>query len=115
MNKHELVLCIVNEGFSEVVMDAVKAVGAKGGTVIRARGTANQQAEKFFKITIHPEKEIVMILVESKIKDAVLHAIYSSAGLKTEGQGIAFSVPVDDVVGLKKELTLEKNVEQNKK
>jgi len=39
-------------------------------------------------------------LVDSKIKDAVLHALYQKAGLDTMGQGIAFSLPVDEVVGL---------------
>ena len=99
-SKHELVLCIVNAGFSETVMDAAKEAGARGGTVIHARGTANREAEQFFNITIQPDKEIVMILVSKDIKDAVLHALYQGAGLKTAGQGIAFSLPVDDVVGL---------------
>ena len=84
---HELILCIVNTGFSEIVMDAAKEVGARGGTVIHARGTANKEAEEFFHITIQPDKEIVMILVASEIKDNVLHAIYQSAVLKSEGQG----------------------------
>ena len=81
-------------------MQAAKEVGARGGTVIHARGTANKEAEEFFHITIQPDKEIVMILVPSEIKDAVLHALYQNAGLKTAGQGIAFSMPVDHVVGL---------------
>ena len=98
--KYEMVLCIVNTGFSDTVMDAAKEVGARGGTVIHARGTANKEAEQFFHITIQPDNEIVMILVPQDIKDNVLHALYQHAGLKTEGQGIAFSVPVDDVVGL---------------
>ena len=98
--KYEMVLCIVNTGFSDTVMDAAKEVGARGGTVIHARGTENKEAEQFFHITIQPDKEIVMILVPQDIKDKVLHALYQHAGLKTEGQGIAFSVPVDDVVGL---------------
>ncbi len=102
--EYELILCIINEGFSEVVMDAAKEAGARGGTVISARGTANKDAEAFFKITIHPEKEIVMILVKSDIKDAVLHALYKSAGLDTEGQGIAFALPVDNVIGIEKQL-----------
>ena len=97
---HELVLCIVNSGFSEIVMDAAKEVGARGGTVLNARGTANKEAEEFFHITIQPDKEIVMILVDAAIKDDVLHAVYRMAGLKSEGQGIAFSMPVDHVVGL---------------
>lgn len=97
---YEMILCIVNTGFSETVMDAAKEVGARGGTVIHARGTANKEAEQFFHITIQPDKEIVMILVPADIKDDVLHAVYRQAGLKTEGQGIAFSLPVDDAVGL---------------
>ncbi len=118
-NKFEMILCIVNAGFSETVMDAAKEVGARGGTVIHARGTANQEAEQFFHITIQPDKEMVLILVPVEIKDDVLHAIYRSAGLKSEGQGIAFSLPVDDVVGLakaapKQEEPAENNVTADK-
>ena len=98
--EHELIVCIVNNGFSEVVMDTARSVGAKGGTVITAKGTANKEAEAFFKIFIQPEKEMVMILVPAKIKEALLHALYKSVGLDTPGQGIAFSLPVDNVVGL---------------
>ncbi len=98
--KHEVIFCIVNAGFSDVVMDAAKEVGARGGTVIHARGTANKEAEEFFHITIQPDKDIVMILVPTEIKDDVLHALYRNAGLKTDGQGIAFSMPVNNVVGI---------------
>ena len=100
MSKYEIILCIVNTGFADTVMSAAKEVGARGGTVIHARGTANKEAEQFFHISIQPDKEIVMILVPSDIKDAVLHALYRDAGLKTAGQGIAFSMPVNDVVGI---------------
>ena len=98
--EHEMILCIVNSGFSGEVMDTARACGAGGGTVLHARGTANAEAERFFKITIQPEKEVVMILVPAEIKDAVLHALYQKVGLQTPGQGIAFSLPVDAVVGL---------------
>ena len=98
--EHELILCIVNEGFSEAVMDAAREVGAMGGTVVNVHGTANKAAEKFFSIPIQPEKEMVMILVSSDIKEAVLHALYKAVGLNTPGHGIAFAVPVDNVVGL---------------
>lgn len=100
MNNFEVILCIVNNGFSEVVMDAAKKFGAKGGTVIHGRGTAAKEAEKFFNITIQPEKEIVMILVASKIKDNILKGLYDAIGMDTNAQGIAFSLPVDDVIGI---------------
>ena len=99
-NKYEVIFCVVDAGFSELVMDAAKEVGARGGTIIQAKGTANKEAEQFFQIIIHPDKEIVMILVPAEIKDAVLHAVYKSAGLKTAGHGIAFSMAVESVVGL---------------
>ncbi len=98
--KHEVIFCIVNSGYSESVMDAAKKLGARGGTVINARGTAGKEAETFFHITVQPEKEIVMILVPAEIKESVLNALYDEVGLESAGQGIAFSVPVDSVVGL---------------
>ncbi len=97
---HEVIICIVNAGFSETVMEAARDFGARGGTVLRARGTANIEAEKLFQISVQPEKEMVMILVESKLRDDILHALYRAVGLNTPGQGIAFSLPVDSVVGL---------------
>ena len=100
--KHEIIMCIVNSGFSETVMDAARELGARGGTVIRARGTANAEAEKLYGIAIQPEKEIVMILVDKALKNDILHAVYKSAGLNTPGQGIAFAMPVEDVVGIEK-------------
>ena len=97
---HELICCIVNAGFSDAVMKAAREVGAKGGTVIRASGTAAPDAESFFGIAIHPDKETVVILVPSAIKNDVLHAVYKEVGLQTPGQGIAFALPVDGVVGI---------------
>ena len=41
---HEAILCIVNSGFSEAVMDSAKKAGARGGTVVNARGTAGKEA-----------------------------------------------------------------------
>ncbi len=97
---YEMIVCIVNSGFSEAVMEAARECGASGGTVFNARGTASKEAEKVFNIVIQPEKEIVMILVSKNIKEAILHALYKEVGLHTPGQGIAFSLPVEDVTGL---------------
>ena len=97
---HEVIFCIVNAGFSDAVMDAAREFGAKGGTVLHARGTANPEAEKLFNITVQPEKEIVVIIVKSEQKDPILKNLYQKVGLKTPGCGIAFSMPVTDVVGI---------------
>ena len=97
---HEVVFCIVNSGYSEAVMEAAKKGGAKGGTVFNGRGTAGKDAEKFFGISVQPEKEIVMILTPTACKDDILSHLYKEVGLDSAGQGIAFSMPVDGVVGL---------------
>ena len=101
--EHQAIFCIVNSGFSEAVMTSAKKFGARGGTVINARGTASKEAETFFGVTVEPEKEIVMILVPTKRRDKILEALYDEVGLATAGQGIAFSIPVDGVVGLSAE------------
>ena len=93
-NKYELIVCIVNAGFSQNVAAAATKAGAKGGSVVKGRGTANPEAEEFFNISIQPNKEVVLILVTADIKDAVMRSIYKESGLTTDGQGIAFSLPV---------------------
>lgn len=107
-NQFEMVFAIVNSGYTEEVMEAVKACGATGGTIINARGTANTEVEKFFGISISSEKELIMIIIPKSIKENVLKAIYEKVGLGTLGQGIAFTVPVDDVVGINKSIVENK-------
>ena len=99
-----LILAICNSGNADDVMNTAKNAGARGGTIINARGTASKEAEKIFNITIQPEKEIVMILIPSKLKNNILQGLYASIGTSTPAQGIAFSLPVDDVAGVGKEL-----------
>ena len=98
---YELVVCIVNAGFSQNVMEAARAAGAQGGTIIRARGSANPEAEEFFNINIQADKEMVMILVPKDIKDDVLKAVYKDCGLGDEARGIAFSLPVNRTTTIK--------------
>ena len=69
---YQMVMAIVNNGFTDLVMNAAKNAGARGGTIMTAHGTGNKEIEKFFGVVVTPEKEIVMILVPSAIKDQVM-------------------------------------------
>ena len=102
-NNHEVIFAIVNAGFAEDVMEVAKEHGARGGTILNARGVAGQEAAAFFGITIHAEKEILMMVVDKAIRDDILNAIYKHMGMGKKAQGIAFSLPVSDVAGLVKE------------
>lgn len=109
---HEMVICIVNAGYSEAVMKTARNAGAKGGTVILAKGTANPEAETFFNITIQPEKEMVIIVIPTALKKKILESLYKEVGLDTPGQGIAFSLPVDGVIGFAENKEEKKNNEK---
>ena len=101
VEKYEVIVAIVNEGHSDKVMDAAREAGARGGTITHARGSGTKDIEKKYGIVITPQKDMVYILVNEKIRDAVMRAINSAVGIDTPGQGIVFSLPVDNISGLK--------------
>lgn len=101
-DNYEVILAIVDEGYADDVMDVAREQGARGGTILNARGVAKEEAAAFFGITLHTEKEIVMMVVPKQIKDNVLNAIYKEMGMSKKAHGIAFSLPVTDTAGLVK-------------
>jgi len=101
-NDYEVIFAIVNEGYAEDVMDVARQQGAKGGTILNARGVAREEAAAFFGISLNIEKEIVMMVVPKDIKNDILNAIYKEMGMAKKAQGIVFSLPVTDTAGLVK-------------
>lgn len=101
-DKYEVIFVIVNSGFAEEAMDVAREQGVRGGTIINARGVAKEKEATFFGITVHAEKEILMMVVDKDIRDNVLNAMYSRMGMDKKAQGIAFSLPVSDAAGLVK-------------
>ena len=97
---HDLIISIVNKGFSDELMNTARAAGATGGTVINARGQAHEGAVKFFGVSVQDEKEMVIILTGKEQKLAIMRAVSEAHGLNSDAQGIVFSLPVDDVLGL---------------
>jgi nitrogen regulatory protein PII len=94
------IITIVNRGYADQVIDAARESGARGGTILYARGTGIHETEKFMNIAITPEKEMVFILVKKQFAKAITTAILVSAGLKTKGRGICFILPVTDAIGM---------------
>lgn len=99
-NNHEVIFVIVNAGFAEDAMSVAREQGVRGGTIINGRGVAREKEAAFFGITIHAEKEVLMMVVEKNIRDNVLNALYKQMGMEKKAQGIVFSLPVSDVAGL---------------
>ena len=97
--EYRLIITIVARGYADTVVDAAKTAGARGGTVLYARGSGVHDTEKFMNIPIEPEKEIIMTLVKKPVVKEVTKAIMAAAGLDQEGRGICFSLPVTDAIG----------------
>lgn len=98
---HELIVVIANQGNSEMVMDAARSAGAYGGTIIHAKGTGKESAEKFMGVTLAAEKEMLFIVTKTEMKNPIMKAIMEQAGLHTRAKAIAFSLPVTDTAGLR--------------
>jgi hypothetical protein len=98
--EYELILVVANRGYNQEVMDAARSEKAAGGTIINAKGFALSGAEKFFGMTLQPEKEIIVILTPSERKAGIMKAIAEKAGPETPAGAIAIALPVSDVEGL---------------
>lgn len=98
---HELIIVILNEGYSDRVMDAARAAGAAGGTVLHAKGTGAVRAEKFFGVSLADEKDVIYIVARSSEKADIMRSINENAGTGTRAGAICFSLPISSVVGLR--------------
>ena len=86
---------------SSIVMDAARDAGAYGGTVIHAKGTGMEQAEKFMGVSLAAEKEMIFIVAKKEQKNQIMQAIMEKAGLDSKAKSIVFSLPVTDTAGLR--------------
>ena len=104
----ELIIAIYKKGYTDEVMDAARAAGARGGTTINAKGTVANTA-KFFGMTIAEEKEMVFIVSSKEGKKDIMKAIMQKAGVDTKAHAVVFSLPVTDTAGLRFADTIEKD------
>lgn len=97
---HELVIAVVNEKYSDVAIDAARAAGATGATVFHTRSVDNAKIEGAMGASIPEETDTIFFLTNNEYKLKIMESIRDSAGLKTEGSAVIFSIPVDDLIGI---------------
>jgi nitrogen regulatory protein PII len=97
---HNLIMAIVNQGYSDELMNTARKAGASGGTVLSARGQIHEGAVKFFGISVQAEKELILILASREKKSSIMRAVCEAHGLNTKAQGLVFSLPADNVMSL---------------
>ncbi len=99
--KHDLIIVIAEQGYTELIMEAAREAGAYGGTVVHAKGTGMAAADKFMGVSLAAEKEMIFIVTKTEQKNNIMQAIMQKAGLNSKAKAIAFSLPVTDTAGLR--------------
>lgn len=99
-NKYALIAAIVNQGYTENLMNAARSVGAGGGTVIHTHCVGGALDAGVFGFGVDGEKEIVLIVANTEDKVAIMQAISNECGIKTDAKGIVVSLPIESVIGL---------------
>ena len=94
---HDLIIAVVNQGYSEDLVNNAREAGASGGTVINARAQAYEGMVNFFGISVQAEKEVILMLVDREKKLSIMQDISQMYGLNSKANGIVFSLPVDEV------------------
>lgn len=98
--KHVLIIAIAAPGYSEDVMTAAKAVGARGGTILHSRCISDEQKLSLWGLTLQEEKELILIVANTETKLPIMQAISEKCGIHSEARGLVLSLPIDTVVGL---------------
>ena len=99
-SENSLILVACNRGCTDNVMATAKAQGARGGTVIKARLAGLEDLEQAYDIDLKAEREILAIVVPTKLRNDIMGAVNQEHGLRSEAQAIVCSLPIEHMVRL---------------
>ncbi len=98
--EYNLVISIVDKGKGEMVVDAANKAGSRGATIINGRGSGIHETSKVFGMEIEPEKEIVLIISQNDLTEAIVSSISTDMRIEDPGNGIVFVQDIDSTYGL---------------
>ena len=90
---YDMVIAVVGRGFSDYVVSAARDAGATGATIIKARGTSDED-QQVMGILIQPERDVVLIVVKHEERKKIMKAIVDKTSVIEEGRGVCFSMPI---------------------
>ena len=97
-DRYELIVIVANEGRTDQVMNAARAAGATGGTVLHGKGTGSQN-KKFYNVSIAAEKDVILMVAPSDRKASIMQSVLIHAGPDSDAGAVLFSLPVSEVAG----------------
>lgn len=98
---YNAIFVIVDRGRAEEAMDAAREAGARGGTILHARGSGIHEHAKLLNMEIEPEKEIVLIISEQSATRDIVVAVRDSLEIDKPGNGIIFVQEVNEAYGIR--------------
>lgn len=96
----EIIVAMINRGYSDFVIDASRDAGATGATVLYGRSSIKKDDDFLNGVPIQAEKEIILILVKKSLRKKVMQEISHRTHLQEKGNGVCFCLPVSSVMGL---------------
>ncbi|MDI9502003.1 MAG: P-II family nitrogen regulator [Tissierellia bacterium] len=100
---YKAIFTIVDKDKADDVMDAAERAGARGGTLIHARGAGIHEKKMLFNIQVEPEKEILMVIAPTEDAKHIAKTIAEDMKIEEPGNGMMFILNVDNAVGMVKE------------
>jgi nitrogen regulatory protein PII len=111
----KLIVSTVKTDVTDSVVEAAKAAGATGATIVPGHGTGIHEAKTFLGLTLEAQTDAIMFLLEEHLVEPVLKAIHDAGRFEEPGTGIAFVVPIEQVVGLRSQIkSFEKRLRDEK-
>jgi len=112
--KFKLIIASVTDEVTDDIMDAARAEGATGCTVVTsARGEGLKKAKTFLGLDLAGGRDVVLIIVEQHLSRRILERIAEAGGFEERpGTGVAIMIDVEDAVGLGTQIhTLQSEIE----
>ena len=102
----KLIIGLVEDDKTDEIMNAARAAGATGATVINhARGEGLEKTRTFVGLTLEPQRDMLMFLVEEHLSRHILEKIAQVGEFDSKpGSGIAFQIDVEDAVGVSQQI-----------
>lgn len=97
---YQAIVTIVDQGQGRDVMDVAEKHGARGGTLIKARGAGSAEAQRVFNIEIEPEKDILLIITQVENTQEIAKGIGDYLNIDEENTGVLFTIDLSETRGL---------------
>ena len=102
--RFKVIIAMVEEDHQEDVIEAAKAAGATGVTILNARGEGIHEKKSFFGLQMEQQRDVLLFIVEDFHTNQIMDAIYKAGDFHEKGHGIAFSWSVDRVIGTESQM-----------